>query len=587
MCGILSVIGKKKLRGKKNLYDSALMLQRHRGPDSWDSVFTEFIYQGHVRLSIIDVSKSANQPLTIGDYSIAFNGEIYNFSELRRALISLGHTFRTKSDTEVILVGFIEFGKEFFKKIRGMFAIVIIDMVTNEFWAHRDGTGQKPLFYYEDDEKFIFSSSLKSIRELVPNLELAGGSIDLYIFLSFIPQPFTIFKDVHKLQSGTIISCVGGKKHIERSDINTKDSLSIQRLIEETTVSDVPLGISLSAGLDSTLVASVVKTQISKAFHLVGQQNLHFVHDDSRLVERFCSDYKIELVMVDQDPFTLSRLDDWIDSMDEPFGDSSAMQSLQIARKAKQFGTKVVLTGDGADELFAGYRKHKAFIILSVLGVFLKPFGSLFRNAKISRALKVSANSGYLYLELSNMGVSSDKLTEGYKNEIFEELSSLLNLDIRCFRDVLDYDRTLVLEGDMLVKSDRTFMLYGIEARPVFANSYFGNDTYRVYPSALDCLLFGKKILKKIGKKFLPSYILDKPKSGFDLNLDDFDAEKVLAISEEILSRFTITRSSELVRLHKKIKAASENKYHRNKRDIYVFYVLLKWLDSNGYTKTN
>lgn len=589
MCGFLCVIDKKGNVIDEEACNDALQLQKHRGPDGWHFVVNENVYLGHVRLSIIDPNDVASQPFRIGNWLIIFNGEIYNFEELKNELIACGVVFVTSSDTEVLLAGFIYHGKSFFDRIEGMFAIVIFNEATRHLWVHRDDTGQKPLYVLETDEILILSSSLKSIKSLVPDLTVCNESIKLYLHLSFLPQPHTIYKGVKKIFGGEIRHYIDGE--LIKSQICRKNTqeLNLRKVIQESTRSDVPVALSLSAGLDSSLIASIVANDLDKVFHLKSKPSISYLNDDTNLVERFCQEKNLDLTLVDQLELTIENINGWITNMDEPFGDSSALQSLQIAEMASKKGIKVVLTGDGADELFGGYRKHKAFILISLIGRFANLIMSFIpRNygSKLSRSLKVSKDKNKLYLELSNMGVSSHVLSKSYGTHYLDEIVDILNLSISNLNDVIFYDRTLVLEGDMLVKSDRSYMIHGVESRPVFANSRFGIHKYVQLLSSFKVLFFGKSHIKRLAKYHLPSYILNKKKSGFDLSFDELKVDDMVDFFETYFARIYCSNEY-LKNIYDLLKGIEDKSTHRYKRDLYVFYVLIKWLDLNEGAEIN
>ncbi len=379
MCGIAGAFSKKSI--DKVAMQKATDTLLHRGPDAGGYYLdkSEKVFLGHRRLSIIDLSDTANQPMFSADgrYVMVYNGEIYNFNELRVKLPD--QKWKTHSDTEVILELFAKYGVDSLAWLNGMFAIAIYDQQTNKLFICRDQIGIKPIFYYRDETDLIFGSELKVIKDALKQfskekkLEINKEAIPHFLHLGFIPEPLTIFQKVYKFPSAHygIIDTVSGKlelhkywsaeKHFLQSPITSeteafgkyKDILF--EVVQSQMISDVPLGTFLSGGIDSSLVTSVASklaTQKVKTFSIGFHENKY---DESPYAEAIAKHLNTEhqtfKVSVND---ILELIPSLLEVYGEPFADSSAFPTMLVSRLARQKVT-VTLSGDGGDEMFQGY----------------------------------------------------------------------------------------------------------------------------------------------------------------------------------------------------------------------------------------
>jgi asparagine synthase (glutamine-hydrolysing) len=350
----------------------------HRGPDGEGVFIKDNIALGHRRLSIIDLD-GGKQPMSYnnGSLHITYNGEIYNYIELKKELKALGHKFKTKSDTEVILASYVEWEEKCLEKLRGMFAFCIADFKKKEIFLARDPIGIKPLVYWKNNDFFGFASELPALRKIkAPKPTGNISAIDDFLRLSYIPAPNTIYKDIYKLEPGTYmtVSFDGNyseptkyynlefdNKKVETSDWIEKTNECLQESVKSHLVSDVPFGVFLSGGIDSTLVAGamskILDTKI-KAF-TIGFNDPKY--DELKFAEIAASKFGIELISETIDIDDTSIIEELINNHGEPFGDSSIIPTWHVCKLARSH-VPMVLSGDGGDELFGGYLSHSNWI---------------------------------------------------------------------------------------------------------------------------------------------------------------------------------------------------------------------------------
>ncbi|HLC66397.1 MAG TPA: asparagine synthase (glutamine-hydrolyzing), partial [Candidatus Nanoarchaeia archaeon] len=374
MCGIAGVFhfGTKAKVEKDFLKKMANVLE-HRGPDA-----DGFYEDGHCglafrRLAIIDLKKRANQPLINkqGTFVLVFNGEIYNFKDLRRDLEGKGYHFETETDGEVILHGYAAYGEKIVHKLRGMFAFAIWDTVKRKLFLARDRVGKKPLFYFADQQRFVFASEMKALLQ-DPNIPRVLNSIGLWDYLSYgyIPSPNSIFKDIQKLEPGHYLTVDRtGPKITQYWDLRFSPTDNTEQYYIEQTIrqlnqavrirmiSDVPLGAFLSGGIDSSSVVAFM-TQHSeepiKTFSIGFEESAFNEIPFARMIaERYHTDHREFVVKAN----TIKILPQLIWHYDEPYADSSALPSYILAQLTRKQVT-VALNGDGGDESFAGYHRY-------------------------------------------------------------------------------------------------------------------------------------------------------------------------------------------------------------------------------------
>ncbi len=531
----------------------------HRGPDDSGKYVSQNAAFGMTRLSIIDL-KTGNQPIFNENKTklIVFNGEIYNYKKIKEELKRKNYKFHTDTDTEVVLLAYEEYGKDCPNHLIGMFCFAIYDIISGETFIARDRAGEKPLYYINQKDHFAFASELKSL--------LATGSVakkisrkalSQYLQLTYIPAPLTIFEDVYKLlPAHYIIIDKEGKIQIEkywdvkydRSNlINDYDKCkkelrqTIYNAVENSMVSDVPIGAFLSGGIDSSIIVGIMSdiSAVPINTFTIGFKNKEF--DESGLASIVAKKWNTNhhTFILDYDR-VLKEIDSIVSDFDEPFADSSAIPTYFVSKLARK-SVKVVLTGDAGDELFAGYSKY---LIDYYSGIYenIPPFlRSLFEGLiyklpdKGSFSRKVRKVIQSTNKEL--FGKRKELMCLGFKDAELQQLltpSFILNDSLDFIEEYYKYyggvtdelsqtlytDLHIVLEGDMLTKVDRMSMLNSVETRvPLLDKNVIElaariPSKYKIHKKNL------KMILKDTFSDIIPEESLKGAKKGFEVPLD-------------------------------------------------------------------
>jgi asparagine synthase (glutamine-hydrolysing) len=569
MCGINGFISLKKETEKQLINNISMMndLIIHRGPDD-DGVFVQSdtdisMAMGMRRLAIIDLS-AGNQPMYSENKKIiiVFNGEIYNYQILRKELMASGVTFKTHSDTEVILKLYENQGTASFKKLDGMFAFSIYDKSINKVFIARDFFGEKPLYYTASEDKFVWASELKSILKLRRNTpEIDKVGLNLYFKLTYIPAPYTIYKNVYKLEPNHFISydvnthqheisIIEEPKPIHKKDISfAHASVRVKELVQESvesrSISDVPIGTFLSGGVDSSIVSlclAKMNNQKINTFSIGFEKKSFDESDKARVVAKLINSDHHEFIINETD--LESHVHDILNNFDEPFADSSSLPTYMVAHKTSQH-VKVALTGDGGDEVFGGYnkyymgainQKYTAMVPKGIHTMMAKPLAYLLNTKDDSRGKRFQAKrllnaidySGNHYWDIISLGFAANSLYDYLLPEFqiknpFEYYKKTTG--ITSPKNLLEYraiDKVMSLEGDMLVKVDRTSMLSSLECRAPFLNKKIWEFTNELPQEFLMNGWNKKYILKDAFKREFPEGFLDKSKAGFGVPVGDW-----------------------------------------------------------------
>ena len=585
MCGINGIIAKRindvdvaNIKKMNTILD-------HRGPDASGVWSNEQVAFGHTRLSIIDIDERSNQPFIKNGLVIVFNGEIYNYKNLKKKLPKT--KWITNSDTEVVLELWRDYKEKSLNMLRGMFSFAIYDLETNDTFIARDHFGIKPLYYLKNDEYFIFSSELKAIKStatIKPEISLTG--IVASMIYAWIPEKNCIYEKVKKLLPGQYI-------HINADKINIYTYWSSKSLLEQSVnfnsknesleylggviedsvnnhlVSDVPVNAFLSGGLDSTLLVSMARKQLGKfdcfniKFTEVDKQ-FESMTDDAYYAKKASNYLDVNLRTIEVKPDLINLLPKIVYHLDEPIGDSAAINTYLICDAASKAGVKVLLSGMGADEIFGGYRKHLAMKIKSnfnwVPSKVFSGFESLISNLPV-----YSNNRGNKFIRWTKRFLSIAKLKN--KNaffrsytyydansisEIFEfDASKKMDLiksnyeefydyslnkrdlvDTMCFSDVNQFMVSLNLKY-----TDLASMAASTEVRVPFIDVEVIKAAFNINSNLKIKRLTQKFILKKIAEKWLPNNIIYRPKASFTLPLRAWIKKDIKnLVSEYLLS---------------------------------------------------
>ncbi len=542
MCGIngFNFVNRKILKQMNNSL-------KHRGPDAEGIFFNEQVSLGHRRLSVIDVSKKGSQPMTYTNKkksaTIVFNGEIYNFKEIKKELISKNYKFKSNSDTEVILASYLEWGFDCVNKFNGMWAFCIYDKQRNILFLSRDRLGQKPLYYYFDKEKFIFSSEIKGILKHKVKKEFSKDAINLYFSQGFIPSPYSIYKNIYKLEARQNLKFNIKKNTLEKNyyfnypeyrPIYDKKRLirESRELIKSATkyrlIADVPTGAFLSGGIDSSTIVSEIVRDLGKRHLTTYSIGFDGKYDETPYVEimRKTLNVKHSHKYFQEKDFK-EILKKIFYFYDEPLCDPSMLPTFMLSKFARESLT-VALSGDGGDEVFGGYPRHKMAsqmelirkLPISLRKILIKLF-AFKKVEKLSEGLRLSL--------LPKEEFFSEARSDIYKPEIYKQLSK------KNFRECLKLakgdlteatilmDRYFNTMGDnYLAKVDRASMAFSLEVRSPFLDYRFLKYASKI-PSKWKASKFNEKILlKKIVKNLIPDEIINRKKRGFTPPIEEW-----------------------------------------------------------------
>lgn len=546
MCGITGYYCFNKSYKHINEINSAVSFLGHRGPDGYGSIINEFAALGHTRLSIIDLSEKASQPMFSENesFAISYNGEIYNYKELQEKLKLKGANFQTKSDTEVILKGFELLGDEIFELLNGMFAIAIYNKKKNQLILARDRFGIKPLYYYMDDKQIFFSSEVGALLEYPIPRKLNYQALNNYFRFNFIPGDESMIQEVKQVKPGNFIVISNTDVHTHQYykiksssiEIDYKEAINhIYKLLDQSVsdrlIADVPVASFLSGGIDSSII-SMLASKHHPGIHTYSAGFSDYPYfDESKYGKVYSKQIKTEHHSFDlSENKIIDSIESILNGFSEPFADTSAIAYNLLSKKTSE-EVKVVLSGDGADEVFGGYRKHKAEWLMQnnkllakisgVFGITLDDnFGS--RN-NFAGNKKRQLKKWILGARLSNEERYLLWASIQTENEVQQLLKSHANssvfdnLKITNINDVLNADMQMVLPGDMLTKADRMSMQYGLEVRTPFLDHHLVDFVFSI--PAKWKLKGGKRknLLKDAFKKELPDYIVNRKKKGFEV----------------------------------------------------------------------
>lgn len=593
-----------------------------RGPDFQDIYTDGFVGLGHRRLSIIDTSEAGNQPMwdERKRFCIIFNGEIFNFKELRSALQSKGVSFQSESDTEVLLKLYMLEKENCLNKLNGFFSFCIYDKQEQSFFLARDRYGIKPLLYVHDEDKFLFASEMKSMLCYGIDKSIDYTSLHSYLQLNYIPAPATIFKNVKKLMPGHFLRVSKGNiaiqsyyhipfseevidEHLNYDQAKAKFKDLLDLSVQRRLVSDVPIGSFLSGGIDSSVVAGLASKHKPDlhTFSIGFKDEPYFDETDyARLVAKHFNTAHTVFSLTNNDLY--SHVRSILDYIDEPFADSSAIAVYILSKETRKHAT-VALSGDGADELLAGYNKHEAMYrmlhpgikenMIASLGPLWKmlphsrnnPLANKFRQlSRFADGIKLSAQDRYWLLagfanEVQSLKLfSKNSLEEFEKQQFIERKDELLkNISIGSINEVLLTDTQLVLPNDMLTKVDLMSMANSLEVRTPFLDYELVNFIFSLPEDFKINNSIRKRILQDTFREMLPTQLYNRPKKGFEVPLLKwFRKEMKSLITDDLLSKSFIEDQNifsynEIAKLKKQLFSSSPGDVHARIWGLIVF----------------
>ena len=623
MCGIAGFISLNSSITEARLRQATQLIQ-HRGPDAEGFYFSDDNSVGlaHRRLSILDLSAAANQPMfsANGRYCIVFNGEVYNFNELKQQLNDKGAALKTGSDTEVIVELFAQKGPACFAEMNGMFAFAIYDNIEKAVTLCRDHVGIKPLFFYADESNFIFASELKVIKQLTgKKLSVNNKAIPYFLHLGFIPEPLTIYNNTHKFPAAhflqiksqwTSLNNVASKitafwqlKDTIQSEVISDEATAKKQLnnllfdaVEKQLISDVPIGTFLSGGIDSSLVtaisAKVCGSAAIKTFSIAIDDGKYNESKFARQVAAHLHTEHHEFNVKEKE--VLELVDRLLPAYDEPFADTSAFPTMMVSRLAKQHVT-VALSGDGGDELFHGYGTYEwakrlsnplmplikgpLHVASKMMGNKYQRAGNLFDNNGQHLRTHIFSQEQYYFKEneleqlLVHPNFSFDTI-----NALPDAARNLSAAEQQSFWDFNHY-----LKDDLLVKVDRASMQYALESRVPLLDYRLVEFAYNLAPALKiknGCM---KYLLKEVLYDYVPKEIFNRPKWGFSIPL----VKWLKTDLKYLLDKYT---SVEIIQKHQVVNAAVVQKmktlylggtdYLFNR--LWLIIVLHWWLEDNN-----
>jgi asparagine synthase (glutamine-hydrolysing) len=619
MCGIAGIFSFETIR--QETIESMTGCLAHRGPDANGTFLdkTNTIALGHTRLSIIDLSNAANQPFYSSDnrYAVVFNGEIYNFNEIKKELISRHSiSFRTHSDTEVILEAFAVWKSAMVNKLDGMFAIAIADQHERKLYLFRDRIGKKPLYYFTSGSLFVFGSEIKALlKHPVVNKEkiINRGIVNTFLHLGYIPEPHTIYTNIYKFPAGhfgevdrsfKLISRpywqVAQLNHNKESRVSTaKENFTglLENAVSKRLISDVPIGAFLSGGTDSSLITAIASKHVASPL-----KTFSIGFQESKFDERFYANAVAQHLNTDHTEYVLHEkeavdiLETYLHNFDEPFADTSAIPTMLVSKLACQ-QVKVVLTGDGGDELFQGYGSYTWANRLAST-----PWKLLRGSAQW--ALNASGKSRYMRIadllrrpmtgKLASHIFSQEQYLfsqDEVKDKLLKHTIDFLAFDYEdpVLSSVLSegekqaiFDLQFYLKDDLLVKVDRASMHYALECRSPLLDHHVIE-----YALSLDKSLKvrdgkTKWLLKELLGQHLPQKLVHRPKWGFSVPLAKWlkgDLRYLLNdfLNDDVIESVGLFKPAYIHQLKKEFLSGIDYRYNR----LWALIVLHKWWKEN------
>lgn len=548
MCGIAGLVGFPDSKADIKVMTNAMS---HRGPDAEGFHHDDICSLGHRRLSIIDLSDAANQPMKshCGRYLMVYNGEVYNFHDIAA---EIGIQMRTASDTEVILEAFVKWGNSFVYRLNGMFAIAIWDIQEHKLHLFRDRIGVKPLYYFHSGQQFAFASELKAITavgRIRQQLHIDQEAIMCYLHMGYTPAPYSAYAEIRKFPQGSAGTFSKGQFEMtqwwkpedqikgtiisdEHGATEQLDSL-LRDSVKKRLISDVPYGTFLSGGIDSSTVTAIAQTQCSGTLNTfsIGFSDSKFNESIfAKKVAEYLGTRHHEFILEQQD--ALKLITDLNSIYDEPFADSSAIPTLLVSKMAKQHVT-MTLSGDGGDELFFGYGaynwarrlnhpffKHMRTPLRLALGMGnsrQKRASWLFNfNAQNNLRTHIFSQEQYLFSETEAYSLLHNQ--KNMKHLIdYEKDISARQLDFAELQAL--FDMKYYLPDDLLVKVDRASMHFSLETRVPILDYRIAEFALNLSPALKLKNKQTKYLLKQVLFKYVPEHLFERPKWGFSIPL--------------------------------------------------------------------
>jgi len=608
MCGFLGITSSKIIKYKN--FNSALQKISHRGPDNssiWIKNDSKIIL-GHNRLSIIDLSNHGNQPMSyVGRYKIIFNGEIYNFKELRKILENCGYKFLSNTDTEIILASYDKWRENSLQFFRGMFAFAIYDAKENNLFIARDRVGEKPLYYIKKSNEFLFSSEIKSLLELnaiTPKVNF--DTLDYMLTRGFTKNNNSLYENICKLPAGHFLNYkISDEKLIINKywDLNLNSntiSKKINQIEEFDSIfkevislqlnSDVKTGVLLSGGIDSSLVTGIasLKNKNIKTFNVSFPNNSRY--DESIYASQMSNFFKTDHYQIDIKNIEPTIIDEITEIYDEPLFDSSTIPTFLIFQEIKK-NCKVVLGGDGGDEIFGGYRHYNYILYLKVLQKFIPEiFRKLIKNFILNKNKYYFKGENWVNNLDLNLNTNLPTIPKYFDNKEKIQIFLKNKKNIFNYKNVNKNDKNnnLVksfmyenfknyLCDDLLVKTDMASMKNSVELRSPFLDHKLIEFIFYNLNASENVNFFNRKIfIKKYASLYFPKNYKFNRKQGFSIPFKQWlkDSRWKEYIYDNILSSKNIFNREYAIDLMNK-----QNKGYDNSNKLYALLILILWFN--------
>jgi asparagine synthase (glutamine-hydrolysing) len=582
MCGIVGYIGQNRSPIEKHIFEKMTDSLDHRGPDDrgiWHSSGGN-VSLGHRRLSIIDLSAAGHQPMSNEDGSIwfLFNGEIYNYHDIKFFLESKGHVFRSNTDGEVVIHAYEEWGKESVHKFIGMFAFALWDNNKKMLWLVRDRLGIKPLYYIEIKDGLIFASEIKAL--LISGLiDVAPDYTSLMTPTRYQISPYTGFKNIAKLPPAHELIYHNGNLSIRpywSIDVseNICDEFAAQEELESLLadavklqmISDVPVGSFLSGGLDSSVITALMTKNTEQPINTF---TIKFSEEDQKFErmprDNFYARHVSDLFQTNHQEFEIkpdivSLLPKLVYHLDEPLADPATINTYLISKAARDAGVFVLLNGMGGDEIFGGYRKQLACLLVDNFQTYVPaalrnilegliarvPTATpkmAFRTVRwAKRFLSFASMPRYERFLTSDLSIAPDEFQKIYSTDLKYEESHFHKSQIRYFNNDFSYltrmclnDTSVFLPEHNLLYSDKACMAASVEGRPPLTDHRIVEFMFKVAPSLRIKGLTQKYLLKKVAEKYLPRFIVNRPKAPFGAPLRSWIRKDLKEMVDDLL----------------------------------------------------
>lgn len=566
MCGVTAIwsFGEALDEGELRALTALLV---HRGPDDTGTeLISPRLGLGHTRLSIIDLSPRGHQPMRdcLTGNVITFNGELYNYRELRRELASHGHEFQTASDTEVLLKAYAHWGPDCLNRFQGMFAFVLWDESKGTIFAARDRLGIKPLYYLQDGNRLMIASEIKVFQPYLRrtgNLRLNENALPYYLTMRCVPTGETLMGHVKRVAAGCYLSAGESGRWIEEKpywrlmDHATERTVSEGEALEELEsrlrlavkrrlVADVPVGCFLSGGVDSSLITLLASEQSSSPIH-----SFSVDFEDDSYSEKKYFDYVAGLANTEPHVFTLTSrrflefLDDWVFFMDDLVSDPSSLPLYFVASEARRNNIKVVLSGEGADELFGGYDSYTQVLRLNRYQPIARTlsWAAQFLPASIDRQdllWRMGSSfpfrgTAYVFGEsYRSRFLRNDFSLDPWIKEVYDQARSLTPIN-----RMLYFDLATRIPSDLLIRTDRVTMAASVECRVPFLDHELVEAMIGVPAHLKINNGTGKYLLKRLASRFFPEEMVYRPKMGFSTPLASWFRNELRPLLENIFLR--------------------------------------------------